>query len=552
MTQGKKPRSRIPVAVLAAFSWLFLASAGMASGMDQEDLDFSSQAAGMVSIYLKGSAIEAKGKGVLAEGSRVAIVSPGTYRVSGKLSDGGIRVDSAAKGTVRIILAGASIHSSTDSPLRVERATKVVITLAEGTINALSDSPSSASDAVIHSSCDLTINGYGRLSVEARRADGIASSDGLTLAGGGIEVKAADDGVKGRDSILASDPRGSLRLTVSAGGDGMKTTYGSKDGEDETGKGVLRVAGGELRIVAGQECIQTAVAFELSGGNFLLESGDDAIHSDRDGSISGGTYLIEAGGQGIKVGGSTRGALAIGGESTSIDIRRSTEGIAGFSCHISGGTIRVQAGDDGFSMSAGERKGGTESNDGSRLTISGGRVAVRMGDSGNDAIDTNGDLLVSGGTLLVHGPSRRPECGVDYNGSFRITGGIVAIASNLNEMTRNASEATQRAVLIGLDAMRPAGTLLSLRRGKEEILAFKPDTPFQALILSAPGLAAGEYVLYAGGSHSGRAADGLYEGGAPSGGTQALSFSVRESLTAVGVQEPRFRGRGGFGGRRPL
>ena len=82
-------------------------------------------------------------------------------------------MNSTGDGTVRLILDGASISSSTSSPLVITDAENAVVELADGSQNTLTDAttyvyPDAETDepnAALFSTADLTITGTGSLTV---------------------------------------------------------------------------------------------------------------------------------------------------------------------------------------------------------------------------------------------------------------------------------------------------------------------------------------------------------------------------------------------------
>ena len=158
----------------------------------------------------------------------MTITAAGTYVVSGSLDDGQIVVDTEDKETVRLVLNGADITCSTSAPIYVKSADKIILILADGTENqvtdgdsyVLEDAESDEPNAAIFSKSDLTINGDGSLIVKANYNDGIASKDDLKIVSGDITVDAVNDAIKGRDCIGVKD--GTIKVT--AGGDGLQST----------------------------------------------------------------------------------------------------------------------------------------------------------------------------------------------------------------------------------------------------------------------------------------------------------------------------------------
>ena len=103
----------------------------------------------------------------------VTISEPGTYILSGTLTDHSVTIDSSADGKVKLVLDNVTMTSSVNSPIIVTAADEVVIILADGSTNTVTDtsahsaaeSDSDAPNAAIFSMDDLTIGGNGALTV---------------------------------------------------------------------------------------------------------------------------------------------------------------------------------------------------------------------------------------------------------------------------------------------------------------------------------------------------------------------------------------------------
>ena len=107
-----------------------------------------------------------------------------------------------------------------------------------------------------------------------------------------------------------------------------------------------------------------------------------------------------------------------------MNINSSKEGLEGVTVNIEGGNILVNSTDDGINAAG-------DSEDGSQLSyainISGGDIKIIPG---GDGIDSNGDLNVSGGNIVVDGPSNGGNAPVDYDGTGTITGGSILATGN--------------------------------------------------------------------------------------------------------------------------
>ncbi len=162
------------------------------------ETDYMWEDAAVTQISLRESAISVAGAGVTVAGNIATITAAGTYSLNyslnGTLADGQILVDTADEELVRLILNGVTIHSSTNAPLAVLNAEKVMIVLADNTENYLSDSDAyvfanpddDEPNATLFSKSALTITGNGALMVDGLYNDGIASKDGLIITSGTI------------------------------------------------------------------------------------------------------------------------------------------------------------------------------------------------------------------------------------------------------------------------------------------------------------------------------------------------------------------------------
>ena len=453
--------------------------------------DYTYDVATATAITLDGTSVTVDGTGATASGGIITVSEPGTYVLTGTLTEGQVIVDSPDNGTVKIVLSGVSIASSTDAGIRVDEADKAVLILAEGTTNTVTDGatyPASAEqNAAVWSDDDLSIGGSGALVVVAQFEDGIASKDGLVISDGTITVSAPDEGIRGKDYLVV---RGGS-LDVTAGGDGLKS-----DEDEDAGLGYVWIAGGAIVIDAAGDAVTAETDALISDGMLFVRSGsgasvtpdddastkgikggvlvvvdegtitvdasDDGIHSNGTAVVNGGTIEIGTGDDGVHA----ELELTInGGELT---ITQSYEGIESVTGDlvINGGIIDVTASDDGLNLSGdGDDPNGVEgAADPYDMVFNGGRITIT---AGNDGIDSNGSMVMTGGCLAIDGPvpGTRPEQGaIDYNGDFELTGGILAAAGASGRMAQTPGTAsTQPSLAITFSSSQSAGTLITIK-----------------------------------------------------------------------------------------
>lgn len=550
---------------------------------DEDDAYTDWEVAKSTTITLNGTSASISGSGAVMKDGKVAISAAGTYVISGKLDNGQIVVNVANKGTVRLVLNGVELHNSSTSPIYVEKAGKTIISLAAGTQNTVSDGqtyvyPDASTDepnAAIFSKDDLTINGTGTLTVKGNYNNGITSKDALKITGGVLNIDAADDALMGRDlvAISAGD------ITIQAGGHGIKTTN-----DTEGSEGVIAISGGSFQINAEQDGLNSTGGIQITGGTLAIAVGDDGIHADISLAIIDGT----------------------------VDITKSNEGLEAMKILIAGGTTHVVASDDGVNAASGtdsaegggdpgmqngsqpepptgsqqgtqpelpgEPPTGTQSGSQSasqsdsqsqpkappqmaagssnnQLVITGGHLTVN---AQGDGLDANGSIFMSGGTVLVHGPTSGGNGALDYDSAFNMTGGLLIAAGSSGMAQAASDQSTQNGILMTYSQTQQAGTLLHLEDSEgNNIATFAPVKNYQSVFISSPDLKQGAtYTLYSGGTSTGQATSGLYEDGTYQGGTKVVQFELSKSMTWLnesGVTEAQSGGmmggpRGGGGG----
>ena len=121
-----------------------------------DDYTFDNQ---ITYIVLNGTSISVTGTGVTTVGAVATITAPGTYSVSGSLTNGQLVVDAATSDKVKVMLNGANIVSSANAPLYVKSADKVILYLTPGTENALADGSANEVDGTLYSAAKLSVWG---------------------------------------------------------------------------------------------------------------------------------------------------------------------------------------------------------------------------------------------------------------------------------------------------------------------------------------------------------------------------------------------------------
>ena len=496
------------------------ASVGNSSGAEQETDDpaVSDAVIDVPSEAVSGDfAITTEDGALSVSGSTYTVTAAGTYVVNGTLEDGQIVIDAGEDDEIELVLSGASVTCTYDSPVIAKSAGKLKIKAADGTTNVVTDARAAKTDesdttggAAIYAECDLNLAGSGSLIVKAGYNNGIQSKDDLKIKNLTLTVTAPGNALKGNDSITIES--GTLTV-VSTAGDGLKTENSDVSSKGNQ-RGTITISGGTVNIFSAQDGIDasydvvisgdpvitvnthaysayTASAAKktvssggvttsadsskgikadnqitISGGTVSIRCMDDGIHANSDVAlengekalgnitISGGSVTVSAADDGIHADGTL---LFEGG---CVEVVNSHEGLEGHYITVNGGEIRVYATDDGVNATS---SAGSRSADG-LITVSGGTMIVEVGGRDVDGIDSNGSYKQTGGIVIVSNPgadSSGNMSAVDVDSSVSVTGGIIVALGTVPGGGNAGAPGGRSGGRYGMGAMSSGSTLPS-------------------------------------------------------------------------------------------
>ena len=446
----------------------------------------------------------------------ITLTEDAVYILSGTITDGTVTVDAGKNTKVQLVLDNVDITSSSSAAILVESADKVFITLAEGSENTLTctgfDDPDGA-DGAVYSRDDITFNGSGKLTIHSAH-HGIVGKDDVKITGGEYEITAESRGITANDSVRIADGK----ITVVSEKDAIRVRN-----TENTEKGYLLIAGGELNLAAGggskngkahtedfgpgrggnqsQEDSDSAKGLKatnwlmIQDGTVTIDAADDAVHSDTTVTVSGGTLHLSTGDDGIHA----NETLTIGGGT--VEIEKSYEGLEATAVVINDGDIRLKAEDDGINCAGGNDGSGWGrydmfASDGSSITINGGELRIN---ATGDGMDSNGDLTVNGGKIVVSGPISAYNGALDANGTMAVHGGTVIAAGAKGMAATFGDTSTQVSFMIDLKG--DAGSEITVRDEAGEILlSATVEKRFSSLVISSPELEIGKTYTVSSGS----------------------------------------------------
>lgn len=495
-----------------------------------------------------GVTITVDGNDVVADhGSQEGIC----YVVTGTTNDGSLTIN--GKADFEIELNNADITNTRSTALDIESKYKAFLVLAGS--NRLTDG-TSADDShkgALFAKGKLLISGDGSLDVYGTYNNGIHGKSNIVIDKGvNLYVNStANHGIKAGDDMYING--GIINVEVSA--PGAKGINGDIDININGGRTtVVSTANGqwddedlETKASAGIACDSV---FTMNDGEIYMKStgsGGKGLKADWEAYINGGKVrIITTGGlyfsdgtteshnytgntdnlddayssspKGIKIGTKNEhGVLTI--TDGDIMVRTTGNNAEGMeskgTLDITGGTVLISAHDDAINSSG-------------DLTISGGTV-VAVG-TNNDGIDANGNMYLKGGTIIAFGASGA-EAGIDIDEQHKIyiTGGnIFGIGGRFDG---NLGSTTQG--IVSTTGSVAANSTVTISSGST-VLATLTMPPYSYsngnIIVSVPGMTSGEsYTLSLGSSSTnvtasntvnsnGMGGGGGQPGGQPGGG----------------------------------
>ena len=298
-------------------------------------------------------------KYTVSDGENITITKAGTYVISGTAKNVTIYVETGDSDKVQIVLDNLSVTNETMPVIYVKTADKVFVTSTGS--NTLKVTGTFAKDD------SNNLNAV------------IFSKQDITFNGTGtLNIESSKNGITGKDDIK-----------ITGGTYNIKSTAVAIRANDS-----IRIADGTLNLNAGTDGLHAENSSDdskgyifISGGTINIEATDDCIHGGSALQIDDGTFSLNG-----------------------------AEGIEGTYVQINGGNLKIKATGDGINA------GSKSESYNVTIEITGGDITITMADGDTDGIDSNGDLIVSGGTINVTGSST-----FDYDGTATYLGGTIYV-----------------------------------------------------------------------------------------------------------------------------
>ncbi len=445
------------------------------------------------------------------------------FDITGTAATGALNISSYKKGTIALYLHDAVITSSGNYPCINVDAKSTVYLQLEGT-NSLTDgrtygigyseeegteyytssftgtqeddaeltakwAKGADTKGTLYTKGALLIGGSGSLTVTEGYKHGIYSKDYIRIFEGTLTVNTS-----GRNALQSVNGFVMDDGTITISGTGTNTNNQSRgiivegaEDEDYAGEGFIVINGGTITSTTVGKGMSAKWDYEDDAETD--ETTDDPYPYIL---ITGGSISITTTGTPIEETSSTTTFTDANGVSTTETIKLSPEGIEGKQAvFISGGIINLNCTDDCINASR------SDSNYEGQIFISGGNIYAYS--SGNDAIDSNGTLTISGGVIVAL-TSTTPECAFDCDeNTFAVTGGLLVGVGTGNYSKPTSDSCTQSTVVLSGNYFGAGSTTFALEDADSKpVFAFTLPSIFgttasssYVMIFSSPDIKTG-------------------------------------------------------------
>ncbi|MDD6188192.1 MAG: carbohydrate-binding domain-containing protein [Clostridiales bacterium] len=382
-------------------------------------------------------------------------VSPSPAANSGAvdivLSDNGVTVDGEAAGgdvSKAVYLANDIVYYEADRDF----------TYGEGT----EKDEHSASEAASHTVVHITQPGTYRLSG--------------TLSPGQIAVDLGEDAEDDPNAVVTLILDGANINCTVAPALIFYNVYECGDTDDPrmdvdtSGAGAnVIIADGSVNNISGSYVARIYKSVELS------EDGTEVVDSKKlhkyDAAFYSKMSMNVAGGE------TGNGLLNINAENEGLDSE--------LHLTINGGNINIISGNDGIN---------TNEDEVSVTTINGGNLHIQVtGSTGEgDGIDSNGWLVINGGSVFAEACASSADSGLDSEMGVYINGGSVLATGNMLDPI----DGSQTYAAFSFAGQQTGGTYTLKNAEGQEVMSWTPSSSYSNMVISAPELVPGTYTLW--------------------------------------------------------
>jgi len=302
---------------------------------------------------------------------------------------------------------------------------------------------------------NITTSGGDGIKSDADDATDLAAGKGsIEITGGEITINSKYDGITANNAIVVANGESTTpTIKVTSGGGQTCLSQSSSGNGGGMGGGMgFGMGGSSCSPDSSMKGFKADSSIAISGGVIEINSRDDGIHSDGTITLTGGKMTIKSDDDGVHA----EKALYVK-DNANVNVTMAYEGMESPDMNFEGGITSVITTDDGWNAAGGTSTttggntgrggpgggwGGPGGGSTGKLTVTGGYHYIYVGTGDTDGVDSNGDINITGGVIIVECRMNGGMGGmVDSDGTTTIKG-----AKLLGFGTNNSEEGTQYSV----------------------------------------------------------------------------------------------------------
>lgn len=401
-----------------------------------------------------------------------------------------------------------------------------------------------ANDSVRIANASITIDA-GKDGIHAENTDD-ASLGFVYISSGTMDIEAEGDGISAGAYVQMQD--GTIELLTGGGYENGTTkssaSYGGFKGSgkqrrssdrtipDESQTGAMTLKASGSGTVPREETTDSEASKEkttdsetsdeestsmkglkavsgilISNGSITIDSADDSIHSDTSVTIDGGTFELASGDDAVHA----EDTLTI--TDCKMNISKSYEGLEAQKLYVKGGTIVLNATDDGLNASGGTDSSGTMGGrdgmfGGGKQSSGNGVIEITGGDltiyASGDGLDSNGTLTISDGYIYVANPTAGDTSIIDADASPVITGGTFVSTGATTMMAQTFAASSTQGVITCTTGTQSEGSTVTVKDSNgNPVISYDVEYSCEMVIISSPEIVKGDTYTLTVGSTSG-------------------------------------------------
>lgn len=404
-------------------------------------------------VEINLSTLSATNDLVLIEDNVIYITSKGTYVFTGKSNNVKIQIDTSKK--VQLILNNVEMTSDSEALIHMIESDKTFVRVdGVNTLTTLMKEEVDGVDGAIFAKDNISFNGEGVLNINSY-LNGIVAKDDLTITNGTYNILSTANAIEVNEELAITN----ATFNITTNGGQENAPY--QEAEEENFSPGMRPWSLSTEESWSCKAFKCDEFIYIKDGTFNIDSYDDAFHCDEVIIIDGGEFNIKTGDDAIH----SNLYLEINGGN--IDIDYCYEGLEAQRIMINDGAININSYDDGINAAKNDENG---DENGVYICVNGGTIIITIIEISKspeaDGFDSNGDILITGGYILISGTTNTKDTPLDYDGDAQITGGTFLTGGSYSMTDQNfGTSSTQGAIYVNLGSSASTDVVLKDSNG---------------------------------------------------------------------------------------